>query len=230
MRSRWTIIGPPRAKFFRMCRIGFSLHVIAISALCAAAQAEVVDVKYRGPADLKPFTCTDTVSSFVNRVCYDKANSYMLILLQDTWYHYCEIDERTVASLISADSVGRFYNANIRGTGKDGPFDCRTHMAVRFSWAGIPACASISPAFELRIVPIGTKQLRFTMTDLNVPMFNHGGSTIAYGSDAVSRSAIRYTGPCPPRGERHNYRWTVEALETTGQVLAKGSATAVFPP
>jgi len=197
--------------------------------LGATAQAEVVDVKYRGLVDLKSFTCADTVSSFVNMVCYDKTNSYMLILLKDTWYHYCEIDERTVASLISADSVGRYYNASIKGTSKDGPFDCRTHMPVRFSWAGIPACASISPPFELRVVPIDTKQLRFTMTDLNVPTFNHGGSTIAYNGSTVGRGAIRYTGPCPPRGERHNYRWAVEALDTAGQVLAKGSATAVFP-
>jgi len=92
-----------------------------VAALYATAQAETVNVKYRCPVDLKPFTCTNTESSFVNRVCYDKANSYMLILLNNTWYHYCEIDAITVASLISAGSVGRFYNANIKGTGKDGP-------------------------------------------------------------------------------------------------------------
>jgi hypothetical protein len=100
--------------------------------LCASAQAETVDVKYRGPVDLKPFTCTNTVSSFVNRVCYDKVKSYMLILLKDSWYHYCEIDERTVASLINADSVGRFFNQHIKGTGRDGPFDCRTHRVPSY--------------------------------------------------------------------------------------------------
>jgi KTSC domain len=100
--------------------------------LNAPALAETGEVKYRGPVDLKPFTCTNTVSSFVNRVCYDKENSYMLILLNTTWYHYCEIDAGTVASLISADSVGRFYNANIKGTGEDGPFDCRTHKVPNY--------------------------------------------------------------------------------------------------
>jgi KTSC domain len=104
----------------------------AIVTLCTTAHAETVNVKYRGPVDLKPFTCTDTVSSFVNRVCYDKANSYMLILLNNTWYHYCEIDAGTVASLVNAESVGRFYNVNIKGTGKDGPFDCRTHKAPTY--------------------------------------------------------------------------------------------------
>jgi len=108
------------------------LTVMAAVALYSPAQAETVDVKYRGPVDLKPFTCTNTVSGFVNRVCYDKANSYMLILLKNTWYHYCEIDAGTVASLISAQSVGRYYNANIKGTGKNGPFDCRTHKMPNY--------------------------------------------------------------------------------------------------
>jgi hypothetical protein len=106
--------------------------LILFVALCATAQAETVYVKYRGPVDLNPFTCTDTVSSFVNRVCYDRANSYMLILLNSTWYHYCEIDARTVTALIGAELVGRFYNANIKGTGKDGPFDCRTHKVPNY--------------------------------------------------------------------------------------------------
>ena len=80
------------------------LTVLMIVTVCATAQAEIVDVKYRGPIDLKPFTCTNTVSSFVNRVCYDKGSSYMLILLKNTWYHYCEIDAGTVTALRNAES------------------------------------------------------------------------------------------------------------------------------
>lgn len=105
---------------------------LALTILAGAAFAESVDVKYRGLVDLKPFVCTDTKSSFVNRVCYDRANSYMLILLKSTWYHYCEIDAGTVSSLIKADSVGRYYNASIKGMGKDGPFDCRTHRVPKY--------------------------------------------------------------------------------------------------
>lgn len=48
-------------------QFGRILIVMAIVVLCATAQAETVDVKYRGLVDLKPFTCTNTVSSFVNR-------------------------------------------------------------------------------------------------------------------------------------------------------------------
>ena len=103
-------------------------------------------------------------------------------------------------------------------------------FSARFSWAGIPACEKISPAFALAGVPPGTKQLRFAMKDLDVPTFHHGGSTIAYQRDAVRKGAIRYIGPCPPHGERHRYRWTIEALDAAGKVLDATAATQTFPP
>lgn len=60
--------------------------IIAVSGL----SAEAVDVKYRGKIDLAPFACTDTPrSSFIGRVCYDQTSQYMVIKLQDTYYHYC---------------------------------------------------------------------------------------------------------------------------------------------
>jgi phosphatidylethanolamine-binding protein (PEBP) family uncharacterized protein len=121
--------------------------------------------------------------------------------------------------------VGLYFDILNSTSGNNKP-----SVSLRFSWAGIPACASISPAFELGGVPADTTLLSFMMTDLNVPTFHHGGSTIAYAGNMVSRGAVTYTGPCPPRGERHNYRRTVQALDATGKVLAKGSAEALFPP
>jgi phosphatidylethanolamine-binding protein (PEBP) family uncharacterized protein len=103
-------------------------------------------------------------------------------------------------------------------------------FSARFSWAGIPACQKISPAFELSGVPPGTKRLRFEMKDLNVPGFHHGGSTVIYDGDAVKQGAIRYIGPCPPGGQRHRYRWTIEALDASGKVQGTASAAATFPP
>lgn len=100
--------------------------------LATGAHAETADVKYRGQVDLKPFTCQNTKSSFVNRVCYDAKNQYMVILLKDTYYHYCEIPKSTVDALLSAESYGRYFNANIKGTGKDGPYDCRTHRVPQY--------------------------------------------------------------------------------------------------
>ncbi|WP_197521027.1 hypothetical protein [Bradyrhizobium icense] len=33
---------------------------------------------------------------------------------------------------MAAPSMGQFYNANIKGSGKDGPFDCRTHRVPSY--------------------------------------------------------------------------------------------------
>lgn len=103
-------------------------------------------------------------------------------------------------------------------------------MSAHFSWIGIPACATLSPAFVLNGVPPGTRRLRFTMHDLNVPGFHHGGSTIVYAGDAVKQGAIHYIGPCPPDGQHHRYRWTIGALDGAGRVTATATATETFPP
>lgn len=100
-------------------------------ALCAGpslARAESVDVKYRGEVDLKSFDCTDIArSSFIRRVCYDEANEYMLINLSGTYYYYCAIDDGTVSALLAADSMGRFFNASIKGN-----FDCRENRVPEY--------------------------------------------------------------------------------------------------
>ena len=96
--------------------------------ISAPAISETVDVKYHGAVDLKPFVCADTTrSSFIQRVCYDKAQSYMLISLKGTYYHYCELPAATFDAFVTAPSMGQFYNQKIKGSGSDGPFDCRTH-------------------------------------------------------------------------------------------------------
>ena len=100
-----------------------------------------------------------------------------------------------------------------------------------FSWAGIPACDKISPAFKLSSVPEGTKRLRMFMTDLDAPMFHHGGSVLGYyHDDDVKKGAIDYIGPCPPSGQHHRYTWTIEALDADGEVIGRANATQTFPP
>jgi hypothetical protein len=103
-------------------------------------------------------------------------------------------------------------------------------FSASFSWSGIRACERISPAFRLDGVPAGTKRLRFEMHDLDVPTFRHGGSTVGYAGDAIKRGAVQYIGPCPPGGQHHRYRWTIEALDAGGKVLGTARATQTFPP
>lgn len=109
------------------------LAVAGLGFFARDAASESVVVKYRGTIDLENFACENIArSSFIRRVCYDAANLYMLIQLKQTYYHYCEIDAGTVAALKSAPSMGQYFNVYIKGTGSDGPFDCRTHSIPQY--------------------------------------------------------------------------------------------------
>jgi hypothetical protein len=86
------------------------------------------NVKYRGRVPLAKFDCKHMLnSSFIESVCYDGAKSYMLIKLSGTWYHYCNIGMSTVANLLEAPSLGRYFNASIKGR-----FDCRTAIVPTY--------------------------------------------------------------------------------------------------
>jgi hypothetical protein len=102
-----------------MVRLAFSF--VFLVGFAGDCRLETVDVKYRGPVDLAPFKCTSIDrSSFIRRVCYDAAHSYMIVKLNETYYHYCDINSATVNTFNAADSMGRYFNASIKGH-----FDCR---------------------------------------------------------------------------------------------------------
>lgn len=87
-----------------------------------AAFADTVYVKYRGELDLAPFDCAwITRSSLVKRLCYDREQQYVVVNLNGTYYHYCAVPPGVVNAWRSADSMGRFFNAQVKGR-----FDCRT--------------------------------------------------------------------------------------------------------
>jgi hypothetical protein len=114
-------------------KIHLAVGAILLGLSVQQCWAETVDVKYRGLVDLRTFACSDiTRSSFIERVCYDKAQSYMLINLRGTYYHYCELPSAILDAFMAAPSMGQFYNRNIKGTGLDGPFDCRTHKVPEY--------------------------------------------------------------------------------------------------
>lgn len=97
------------------------------------SHGESINVKYRGPVDLTTFSCNDiSRSSFITRVCYDAAKQYMVIRLNTTYYHYCEFPKAVLSAFLEAPSMGTFYNERIKGTGSDGPFDCRTHRVPAY--------------------------------------------------------------------------------------------------
>lgn len=84
------------------------------------AQQEVVYVKYRGPVSLAGFNCAATPESFVRRICYLPGEQYLIVLLDQTYYHYCMIPETVVEDWSLSPSLGGFYNAKVKGN-----YDCR---------------------------------------------------------------------------------------------------------
>ncbi|WP_050420634.1 KTSC domain-containing protein [Bradyrhizobium tropiciagri] len=113
--------------------VRFAAFLAASLAGATGAAAETIDVKYYGKLDLAPFVCTDvTRSSFINRACYDKSKQFMVVQLRSIYYPYCELSAATFEAFLGAPSMGQYYNANIKGSGSDGPFDCRTHRAPTY--------------------------------------------------------------------------------------------------
>lgn len=94
--------------------------LLGFCSLCAAAYAETVFVKYRGPVNLDEFSCKYTVSSFVHRICYRANERYLIVLLDQTYYHYCKVPASFLEQWMSAPSLGRFYGSYVRGN-----YDCR---------------------------------------------------------------------------------------------------------
>ncbi|MFT6657702.1 YbhB/YbcL family Raf kinase inhibitor-like protein [Maritalea sp.] len=108
-------------------------------------------------------------------------------------------------------------------------------MEFTFSWGETPACNTGwpdtigSPQFDVSDVPEGTIKLNFSVQDLDAPGFSHGGGTISYdGESAIGAGAFMYKGPCPPNG-KHEYQWTMTALDFYGAKLEQATATLNFP-
>lgn len=82
-----------------------------------------VNVKYRGYVDtnngyFKHYNLKS--SSFVNDLFYDDKNKYVIVQLQSTYYHYCNIPNSVVQNWVNSSSLGSYYYNNIKGN-----YDCR---------------------------------------------------------------------------------------------------------
>lgn len=104
-------------------------------------------------------------------------------------------------------------------------------FTVEFNWGDIPLCTTgnpntvANPRFALSGIPEGTRYLSFTMTDLDVTSYDHGGGGIEYtGQTVIEPGAFRYLSPCPPGGS-HRYEWKVTAKNKKG-LFAKTLGTA----
>jgi hypothetical protein len=101
--------------------IGRVLAILIITlSVTSVSTAKAVYVKYQGNVSLDSFNCKNTSSSFVNKICYKQQDSYIVVLLGNTYYHYCRVPSPVVKSWLGASSKGSYYHSNIKGR-----FDCR---------------------------------------------------------------------------------------------------------
>jgi KTSC domain-containing protein len=115
-----------------MTRIAFMLALLFTAHW---EEAEIVDVKDRGPVDLAPFTCQDvTRSSVISRVCYDAESRRMLVQRYAAYQQYCDVPKDTIDALLNARSMGQYFNANIMAAGHDGnaSYGCRSPKAPSY--------------------------------------------------------------------------------------------------
>jgi hypothetical protein len=86
---------------------------------------ETVSVQSVGTVNLAPFACQDiTRSSIVSRVCYDRASRRMIVESNAAWSQYCGVPEVVRDGFVNAPSMGRYYNANIKGSEEAGSYQC----------------------------------------------------------------------------------------------------------
>ncbi len=80
--------------------------------------AETISVKYRSsPVEVSNGNFTDyslKESSIIKRLLYDQKENYLLVKLHDVYDHYCGIPANLVDNWVSAESLGKYYHANIK--------------------------------------------------------------------------------------------------------------------
>lgn len=92
--------------------------IVALIILClmsAILRAEVIYTKYNGAVELDGFSCSNVISSFVNRLCFSEEESKVIALLNDTYYQYCGVGPDLFSSWLVANSKGGFFNRYIKG-------------------------------------------------------------------------------------------------------------------
>ena len=104
--------------------------VVLLMGLSVVSNAQAIYVKYRGVVDVSNghFQQLNVKSSsLVKNMYYDQSNSYLLVSLKGTYYHYCSIPKGVVSNWRNASSLGRYYNYSIKGN-----YDCRVNPVPNY--------------------------------------------------------------------------------------------------
>ena len=105
------------------------ITALIASLLAAPVISETVDVRGRGPVDLKTFECRDiTRSTIVQRVCYDAARRHLLVAVKNVFDQYCNVPPETFAAFMNAPSMGFYFNRSINGNSSSDRYECKAYQ------------------------------------------------------------------------------------------------------
>jgi len=104
------------------------LHLLTVE-----VDSEAIDLRDRGAVDLATFECRDiNRSSIIQRVCYDRAQSNLIVSVRGVYDQYCNLPPIIFDGLMNAPSMGQFFNRNIRGSASGGAYDCRVDRIPKY--------------------------------------------------------------------------------------------------
>jgi hypothetical protein len=101
-----------------------------LSLFAAPVTSEMVDVRGRVAIDLEMFECRDiNRSTVVQRVCYDAAQSTLVVAVRGGYQQFCGVPVETYTAFMDAPSMGLFFNRNIRATASGERYRCGPQTA-----------------------------------------------------------------------------------------------------
>ena len=128
-----------------MARIAF---IIALLFAAPLEEAESIDVRYRGPVNLKSFDCQDiTRSSLIERVCYDEANRYMVVRRNAVHDQYCELPKDVVDRVSERPFDGTVFQGEHRRERQVRPIRLRGAQGVMSGNAGVRTFPKLDISF-----------------------------------------------------------------------------------
>ncbi|MDA9476055.1 hypothetical protein XI03_16395 [Bradyrhizobium sp. CCBAU 65884] len=102
-----------------------ALALLLAQLAAAPIVSETVETGERRRIDLATFECRDiSRSTVLQRVCYDRAHHDLVVATGGGYARYCGVAAETADRLLSAPSMGQFFNQNIKREAPGGRYDC----------------------------------------------------------------------------------------------------------
>lgn len=122
-----------------------AIAILLSQLISAPIVSEMVEIGGRGTVDLSRFECRDiNRSTILQRVCYDGERRDLVVAIKGGYDRYCGVPVEVVDALMSAPSMGHFFNQNIRSEMAGERYDCSTRERLQRSLLR-PQSVSMAP-------------------------------------------------------------------------------------